>query len=72
MKATAILTSAIALAAGPVFAAGHASVSGYALADDGATLVVMADVNAPNEVMTFDLATPVKAIAWRPVTSGLY
>ena len=71
MKATAILTSAIALAAGPIFAAGHASVSGYALADDGATLVVMADVNAPNEVMTFDLATPVKAIAWRPVTGEL-
>lgn len=71
MKTQAIVTSFIALAAGPVLAAGHASVSGYALADNGTTLVVMADINAPADVMTFNLATPVKAIAWRPVTGEL-
>ena len=71
MKTQFILTSLLALASAPVFAAGHASVSGYALADNGATLVVMPDVNAPSDVMSFSLASPVKAIAWRPVTGEL-
>lgn len=71
MKTQALVTSLIALAASPAFAAGHAVVSGYALANDGATLVVMSDVNAPGDVMTYDLATPLMAIAWRPVTSEL-
>lgn len=71
MKTQAFVTSMIALAASPAFAAGHAVVSGYALANDGATLVVMSDVNAPGEVMTYDLASPLKAIAWRPVTGEL-
>ncbi|MEM7470605.1 MAG: DUF4394 domain-containing protein [Pseudomonadota bacterium] len=71
MKTQALVTSLIAIAASPAFAAGHAAVSGYALANDGATLVVMSDVNAPAEVMTYDLAAPLKAIAWRPVTGEL-
>lgn len=71
MKTQALVTSLMALAAGPAFAAGHASVSGYALADDGATLVVMRDINVPGDVMTFSLASPMKAIAWRPVTGEL-
>lgn len=71
MKTQALVTSMIALAASPAFAAGHAAVSGYALANDGATLVVMSDVNAPGEVKTYDLASPLKAIAWRPVTGEL-
>jgi hypothetical protein len=65
------VTSLIALATGPAFAAGHASVSGYALANDGATLVVMTDVNAPEDVMTYDLSSSLSAIAWRPVTGEL-
>ncbi|MFT6091336.1 MAG: hypothetical protein ACJAWM_001855 [Sulfitobacter sp.] len=65
------MTSLIALATGPAFAAGHASVSGYALANDGATLVVMTDVNAPEDVMTYDLSSSLSAIAWRPVTGEL-
>ncbi|MCF6433425.1 MULTISPECIES: DUF4394 domain-containing protein [unclassified Leisingera] len=71
MKTQALVTSMIALAASPAFAAGHAAVSGYALADDGATLVVMSNVNAPGDVMTYSLASPLKAIAWRPVTGEL-
>ncbi len=71
MKTRALVTSLIALTAGPAFAAGHASVSGYALANDGATLVVMNDVGAPADVMTYDLASPLSAIAWRPVTGEL-
>lgn len=71
MKTHALVTSLVALTAGPAFAAGHAAVSGYALADDGATLVVMSDVNAPADVMTHSLALPLKAIAWRPITGEL-
>lgn len=71
LKTQALVTSLIALTASPAFAAGHAAVSGYALADDGATLVVMSDVNAPGEVMTYSLTSPLKAIAWRPVTGEL-
>ncbi|SOH94008.1 protein of unknown function [Monaibacterium marinum] len=66
-------TSALALtlAAGPMFAAGHAGNMGYALADDGNTLVVMADIAAPGAVETFELSEDLDAIAWRPVTSEL-
>ena len=71
MKIQALATSLITLVASPALAAGHAAVSGYALADDGATLVVMGDVNAAADVMTYELATPLKAIAWRPVTGEL-
>ena len=71
MKKTALLTSLLALTAGYAQAAAHAKVSGYALADDGATLVVMADVENPGEVMTYSLSSPVSAIAWRPVTGEL-
>lgn len=66
-----LVSSLIALAASPAFAAGHAAVSGYALADDGATLVVMHDVNGLGDVMTYSLASPLKAIAWRAVTGEL-
>ncbi|WP_420860702.1 DUF4394 domain-containing protein [Algirhabdus cladophorae] len=71
MNTHALVTSLIALAASPAFAAGHAAVSGYALANSGATLVVMGDVDAPANVMTYALASPLKAIAWRPVTGEL-
>ncbi|WP_342078171.1 DUF4394 domain-containing protein [Yoonia sp. SS1-5] len=71
MKTQAFATSLIALAASPAFAAGHAPMSGYALVNDGATLVVMSDLSAPGDVMTYDLASPLKAIAWRPVTGEL-
>lgn len=71
MKTQALVTSLIALCASPAFAAGHAAVSGYALAEDGAKLVVMGDVNAPDQVMTYSLASPLKALAWRPVTGEL-
>lgn len=71
MKTQALVTSLIALAASPALADGHAAVSGYALADNGATLVVMGDLNAPGDVMTYSLASPLKAIAWRPVTGEL-
>ena len=71
MTPKALVTSLIALAATPGFAGDHASVSGYALTDDGATLVVMSDINMPEKVMTFSLSSPVQAIAWRPVTGEL-
>ncbi|WP_319004492.1 DUF4394 domain-containing protein [Loktanella gaetbuli] len=71
MKTTAIATIAAATLAGPAFAAAHAGTMGYALAEDGATLVTMADIAAPGEVQTFALETPLRAIAYRPVTGQL-
>ena len=57
--------------AAPALAMGHAGTMGYALAEDGATLVTMTDLAAPGEVQTFDLETPLRAIAFRPVTGQL-
>lgn len=71
MKSQALVTSLLVLAASPAVADGHAAVSGYALADDGATLVVMSDIGTPDKVMTYSLKMPLKAIAWRPVTGEL-
>ncbi|MEQ9260835.1 MAG: DUF4394 domain-containing protein [Roseovarius sp.] len=64
-------TSAFALSAGAVLADGHGSKSGYAVAEGGMTLAVMADLSAPGEIATFSLANRVDAIAWRPVTGAL-
>ncbi|SIN78205.1 DUF4394 domain-containing protein [Vannielia litorea] len=68
---TTLAASALGLAAAPLLADGHAGQMGYALANDGATLVVMADIATPGEVQTFDLAQPLRAIAYRPVTGDL-
>jgi hypothetical protein len=63
----------LALAATPAFAAGHAqpTLTGYALGNDGTTLLVMPDLAMPAEVMALDLATRLDAIAYRPVTGAL-
>jgi hypothetical protein len=69
-----ILTAAAALTAlgaSPLLAMGHAGNTGYALAEDGATLVVMADIAAPGSVETRALDSALKAIAYRPVTGAL-
>jgi hypothetical protein len=68
-----ILTAAstLALATAPAFADGHAGNTGYALAEDGMTLHVMGSIAAPGEVQSFDLATEIDGIAWRPVTGEL-
>lgn len=46
-------------------------VTGYALTDDGTTLVVMGDLGMPGDATAHQLKTPLKAIAWRPVTGEL-
>lgn len=68
-----LLSSAavLSLTASAGFAAGHASTMGYALADDGSTLVVMSDIAAPADAQTFELETALDAIAFRPVTGDL-
>jgi len=71
IKTTAAFTLAALGFAAPVLSDGHAGTSGYALAQDGATLVTMADIAAPTDVQTFALDTPLRAIAYRPVTSQL-
>lgn len=68
---TAALALTIATLAAPAFAGGHAGTSGYALAAGGSTLVTMADIAAPGEVQTYTLDTPLRAIAYRPVTGEL-
>jgi hypothetical protein len=55
----------------PALAMGHAGTMGYALAEDGATLVTMTDIAAPDAAMTYSLETPLRAIAYRPVTGQL-
>ena len=67
LTTTALLT----LAAPAAHAMGHAGTMGYALAEDGATLVTMADIAMPGEVQTYALETPLRAIAYRPVTGQL-
>ena len=72
MKKSILSASLIALTAGAASADGHMmAASGYALANDGATLLVMGDLSNPAEVMAYDLDSPLKAIAWRPVTGEL-
>lgn len=66
--ATAGLLTALAL---PAHADTHMTLMGHALANDGATLLVMADLSMPGEVMAHDLAMPLDAIAYRPVTGDL-
>ena len=68
---TASLTAVLALGAGSALAAAHAGKTGYALADDGATLVVMSDIAAPDQAETYALETPVRGLAYRPVTGDL-
>lgn len=63
--------SALALLSAPAFAAGHAGTMGYALANDGMTLVTMADISTPEDAQTFDLGNKIDAIAFRPVTGDL-
>lgn len=55
----------------PAYADDHVALMGHALANDGSTLLVMADLSMPGEVMAYDLATPLDAIAYRPVTGDL-
>jgi hypothetical protein len=72
MKSQLSIFCASALLATQGLAAGHgAATSGYALVDGGGTLVVMADISSPGDVMTHDLGTTFDAIAWRPVTGEL-
>lgn len=65
------LISISALSAAPAFADGHAGTKGYALSADGSSLMVMDSIAAPAEARTVELSTPVRSIAWRPVTGEL-
>ncbi|SHI51866.1 DUF4394 domain-containing protein [Wenxinia saemankumensis] len=72
LMSTLIATTALAAGATSLHAEAHAGgAMGFALTGDGTTLVTMADLSAPGEVGTVELTTPVRAIAWRPVTGDL-
>ncbi|ABF61913.1 hypothetical protein TM1040_3780 (plasmid) [Ruegeria sp. TM1040] len=64
-------TSTLALLAAPVMADGHASTMGYALSGDSTSLMVMDSIATPDQVRSITLSTPVRSIAWRPVTREL-
>ncbi|MCU4652362.1 DUF4394 domain-containing protein [Roseibacterium sp. SDUM158016] len=64
-------TTLAVLAAGPSLADGHAATAGYVLAQGGSSLAVMPDISAPDSAMVHMLETPLRAIAWRPVTGEL-
>ncbi|MEQ8292148.1 MAG: DUF4394 domain-containing protein [Roseovarius sp.] len=69
---TTLPVAALSLAFGSAaLAHDHAGMMGYALAEDGGTLVTMADISKPGEVETHALETPLRAIAYRPVTGQL-
>lgn len=71
VKKTAAFTLAALSLAAPALSMGHAGTKGYALAEDGNTLVTMADIATPGEAQTYALETPLRAIAYRPVTGQL-
>ncbi|MEM1101753.1 MAG: DUF4394 domain-containing protein [Pseudomonadota bacterium] len=67
-----LLTSAALVAAATaVQADGHAGIVGYALANNGQTLVTMGSIAAPGDVETVSLSMALSAIAYRPVTGDL-
>ncbi|GGG77830.1 hypothetical protein GCM10011415_28420 [Salipiger pallidus] len=69
---TTLPVTALALTFGSAaLAQDDASMMGYALAEDGGTLVTMADIAQPGEVETYTLENPLRAIAYRPVTGQL-
>lgn len=70
LRSITALTTLLATV-GMAHAAAHAGKTGYALANDGSTLVVMADISAPGEVETYELSESLSAIAYRPVTGDL-
>lgn len=62
MKSLFLATSALVLSGLPAFADGHATpTSGYALAGDGSTLLVMADLSDPGAVAAYELSTAINS-----------
>ncbi|MEM1374467.1 MAG: DUF4394 domain-containing protein [Pseudomonadota bacterium] len=68
---TLLTSAAFAALATSATAMGHAGIQGYALANDGMTLVTMASIAAPGDLQTVELSEPLSAIAYRPVTGDL-
>lgn len=71
MYRVSLVSSVLALGATGALADAHAGTMGYALAGDGAQLVMMQNIAEPDNVTSVDLSTPIWAIAYRPVTGDL-
>ena len=71
ISAALAATLAATIISGSALAAAHAGKTGYALADGGSTLVVMSDISMPDQAETYALETPVRGLAYRPVTGDL-
>lgn len=65
------LAASLALTASVALADGHAALKGYALANDGSTLVTMDSLADAGDTKTFELSARLDAIAYRPVTGDL-
>lgn len=68
---TITAVSALSMLGGAALAQSDSADMGFALANDGMTLVSMADITSPTDVQTMDLSEALDAIAWRPVTGEL-
>jgi hypothetical protein len=64
-------TSVLAMMAVPALSHHHAGTTGYALSANGVSLTMMSSLAAPGDAQTVELSTPVRSIAWRPVTGEL-
>jgi len=55
------------LSSSALIADDHASAMGYALAENGNTLLIMKDMKKPADAMSFKLSERLDALAYRPV-----
>lgn len=65
------LAASLALTSSMAMADGHAALMGYALANDGNTLVTMNSLADAGNTNSYELANRMDAIAYRPVTGDL-
>jgi len=70
MFRTTLTLAAFTMTSTAALADGHAGTTGYALVENGTALLTMADIAAPTATKAM-LDTPLRAIAWRPVTGTL-
>lgn len=67
---TVLLFSMFCLSAS-AFAGHHAATKGYALANNGETLIVMSNLSKVSDMKTYSLSNSLSALAYRPVTGDL-
>ena len=71
LNRTAPMIIAGLLSSSALIADDHASAMGYALAENGNTLLIMKDMKKPADAMSFKLSERLDALAYRPVSGEL-